>query len=188
MIDRWRKAVDSAVTRLNIARTTKDRAEMRLEQARRVGVALTRSREVVAGLAKQIQDTTYSHIAGVVSKCLEAVFDDPYEFRMDFVQRRGRTEVDLVFVREDEVVDPMTASGGGVLDVASFALRLAALALSGPSVRRMLILDEPFKFVSMEYRGRIRDMLEMLSKEFGVQILMVTHIDELKVGKVVELG
>jgi len=84
-------------------------------------------------------------------------------------------------------VDPLSASGGGVVDVAAFALRLSCLCLSKPKRRHLLVLDEPFKFVSEEYRHRIRGMMEKLSEEMGVQIIMVTHIKELETGKVIRL-
>ena len=84
-------------------------------------------------------------------------------------------------------VDPMTASGGGVVDVASFALRLSCLVLSKPPINRILILDEPFKFLSEDYRERVRILLETLSKEMKTQIILVTHIEELKTGRMIEL-
>jgi hypothetical protein len=142
---------------------------------------------IARSAANVIQARVCGCVAGVVSRCLEAVFEEPYEFSMSFVERRGRTEVDLSFKRRGREVDPVSASGGGVVDVASFALRLAALLLSAAITRKILILDEPFKFVSHEFRHRIACLLTSLAKEMGIQIIMVTHIDELKVGLVHEL-
>jgi DNA repair exonuclease SbcCD ATPase subunit len=84
-------------------------------------------------------------------------------------------------------VDPITASGGGIIDVASFALRLACLCLSKPPLRRVMVMDEPFKFVSEQYRARLVELLERLAKDMGVQFIMVTHIKELEIGKVIQL-
>jgi DNA repair exonuclease SbcCD ATPase subunit len=85
-------------------------------------------------------------------------------------------------------VDPMAAAGGGVVDVAAFALRLACLMLHRPAVRRTVVLDEPFKFVSADRRGYVRQMLEDLAEELNVQFIMVTHIEELKTGHVIEIS
>jgi DNA repair exonuclease SbcCD ATPase subunit len=115
------------------------------------------------------------------------VFDEPYEFRILFAQARGRTEARLVFVRDGVEVHPTRAAGGGVVDVASFALRLACLVYHQPKLRPVMILDEPFKFVSEEYRDRCRELIEMLAAEMGVQFIIVTHIKELETGKVVRL-
>ncbi len=143
---------------------------------------------LVQAVAQQIQEQMHNRIASVVGRALEAVFDEPYEFRIKFEQKRGHTEASLAFVRDGLEIDPMTASGGGVVDVAAFALRLACLLLHRPPLRRVIILDEPFKFVSAEYRGRLRLLLERLAEEMKVQIIMVTHIPELTTGKVIQIG
>lgn len=90
----------------------------------------------------------------------------------------------MVFIRDGQEIDPMSASGGGVIDVAAFALRLACLLLATPRPRRLLVLDEPFRFVSAKYRPKIRALLLQLSEELGVQIILVTHITELQIGTV----
>lgn len=146
------------------------------------------ARCILQEVSQAVQQMAHSRIAEVVSRCLEAVFDDPYEFRIKFDTKRGRTEAQLVFVRDGVEVDPMSASGGGVVDVASFALRLACLSLSRPPLRKLLVLDEPFKFVSQEYRRRIRVLLETLAKEMEFQFFFVTHIPDLQCGKVVSIS
>ena len=75
-------------------------------------------------------------------------------------------------------LDPLQSCGGGILDVAAFGLRLACLMLQRPQPARVLILDEPFRFVSSHYRSNVRALLSELSQEMGVQIIMVTHIEE----------
>jgi DNA repair exonuclease SbcCD ATPase subunit len=138
-------------------------------------------------ISQQVQETVHQQIAGVVSKCLECVFEEPYEFRILFENKRGRTEARLTFLREGQEVEPLEASGGGVVDVASFALMVASILLSRPASRRLLVADEPFKGVSANNRPNVRAMLEMLSKELGFQFIMVTHSHELRCGKVIEL-
>ena len=145
------------------------------------------AQHVIQAIAKGIQESAHKQIAGVVSRCLEAVFDEPYKFKMNFELKRGRTEVALVFERLGMEVDPMDASGGGVVDVAAFALRCACLVLSRPKLRRILVMDEPFKFVSEIYRPRVREMIDALSVDLNIQFVIVTHISELETGKVVRL-
>ena len=138
--------------------------------------------------ARVVQETAHQQIAAVVTKCLRAVFgEDAYEFRIHFEQKRGKTEARFAFVRGGEEFGPLDSSGGGVVDVASFALRLAALLLSRPAVRRLLVLDEPFKHLSKEYRPQVRDLILSLAEDLGVQFVIVTHDPVFQVGKVVEL-
>uniref|UniRef100_A0A6M3JY58 Putative ATPase domain containing protein n=1 Tax=viral metagenome TaxID=1070528 RepID=A0A6M3JY58_9ZZZZ len=146
-----------------------------------------KAQQLLQQASQIVQQAVHGQIATIVSRCLETVFDEPYDFQVLFEQKRGRTQARLVFYRDGEEIDPMTASGGGVVDVGSFAMRLASLLLSKPRKRRLLILDEPFKFVSEEYRERVRGLLESLSKDFDVQVILVTHIEELQMGKVVRL-
>ncbi len=80
--------------------------------------------------------------------------------------------------------------GGGVYDVAAFALRIAAVLLQRPKARRVLFLDEPFRFVSERNlnRERVRDLVTTLARELEFQFIIVTHDRVLEIGTVVELG
>lgn len=82
---------------------------------------------------KAAQDTQKKleyHISNLVTTALSTVFDDPYNFQLEFVQKRGKTEADLWFVRENRKINPIDASGGGAVDIASFALRVAFWSLT----------------------------------------------------------
>jgi len=175
-------------------RTSFDRTErqledesVRLEEAKQKVETVEEAQVIVQEVVATIQQQVHGRIAGVVSRCLEAVFDDPYRFAIDFEQKRGKTEAKLSFVRDGLKVDPMSASGGGVVDVAAFALRLACLLLSAPQKRRLLVLDEPFRFVSRDLRPKIKELLETLAEEMDMQFVIVTHDPALVAGKVVEL-
>ncbi len=145
------------------------------------------AQQILQTVAKVVQQVVHNRIAGVVSRCLESVFDEPYEFRITFDRKRGRTEAELSFVRGGLEVDPLTASGGGVVDVAAFALRLACLKLAKPPIRQLVVLDEPFRFVSVDYRPRVKEMVERLAKDMGIQFVIVTHMEDLRIGKIIEL-
>lgn len=119
---------------------------------------------------------------------MHAVYGKVYAFNIRFEKKRNRTEAILEFVQDGEAMDPLTSTGGGVVDVASFALRLASIVLRKPQQRRLMILDEPFRFVSAEYRGRTRQLLLNLAERFSVQFILVTHMPELHIGQVERLS
>lgn len=162
----------------------------RLEKAYIKLENVEKSRVIIQEVAQRIQAEAIGQITSIVSKGLQTVFDEPYTFKINFEKKRGRTEASMVFERDGLELDPLSASGGGVIDVAAFTLRIACLVLSRPSVRPLLILDEPFKHVSAAngYLEKVPVLLESLAEDFGIQIIMVTHIDELKVGKIIEVG
>lgn len=138
--------------------------------------------------AQAVQQQVHSRLASVVCRCLSTIFDEPYTFDLRFEMKRGRTEAVLVFIRDGiELRNPQDEAGGGVVDVAAFALRLAALMLARPQSRRVLVLDEPFRFLSAEYRPRVSALLTTLAAELGCQIIMVTHIPELTGDVTIEL-
>lgn len=137
--------------------------------------------------ARNVQQQVHTRISHVVTKCLE-IFDKPYQFKIEFEKKRGRTEARLSFVRNGYEITPTKSAGIGVVDVASFGLRLACLILSRPARRRIIIADEPFKHVSIKYRWKVRRLLQVLSEEMNVQFILVTHSTRLQVGKIMEIG
>lgn len=143
---------------------------------------------IIQGVAQEVQQQAHTRIASVVSRCLTAVFAEPMSFVVRFDRKRGKTEAVLTFVKDKNEISPAFGSAGGELDVAAFALRLACLSLTHPPLRRLLVLDEPFKNVHGDgNRERVRELIETLPKELGVQVIMVTGLDWLVTGKVVKL-
>ena len=136
-------------------------------------------------VAQQTQEELEYRISDIVTTALSSVFPDPYEFKVHFEIKRGKTEAKLVFSRDGEELDPLTASGGGVVDVASFALRLSCYLLQ-PQNQRVMILDEPFRFVSKEFLPAVSDLIEELSEKLDIQFIIVTHEEELKIGNIIE--
>jgi DNA repair exonuclease SbcCD ATPase subunit len=123
----------------------------------------------------QTQQSLQVSISDITSLALEAVFPDPYSLEVSFVQRRNKTECDLYFMRDGNKVDPLTASGVGAVDVAAFALRIASWSMSTPHSRNVIILDEPFRFLSENYQEQAGNMLKEISQKLGIQMIIVTH-------------
>jgi len=134
-----------------------------------------KAREIIREVGLQTQQQLQFHISDVTSLALESVFNDPYQLKVDFVQRRNKTECDLKFVREDSELDPLTASGGGAVDVAAFALRIASWSMAHPRTRATIILDEPLRFLSADNQEKASRMIKELSQRLGLQFIIVTH-------------
>jgi len=133
------------------------------------------AREVIRTVGLQTQQQLQYHISDITSLALEAVFPDPYELIAEFVQRRNKTECDLYFERDDNRIDPLSASGVGAVDVASFALRVASWSMQRPKSRPTLILDEPFRFLSANYQEQASVMIKEISQKLGIQFIIITH-------------
>lgn len=131
--------------------------------------------EILKEVGLQTQRQLQFHISDITSLALDAVFPDPYELKVDFVERRNTTECDLTFERDGNTFDPLDSSGYGPVDIASFALRVVSWILQTPQSRNTIILDEPFRFLSKEYREPAAKMVKELSDKLGIQFIIITH-------------
>lgn len=134
---------------------------------------------VIQDVAQQTQVQLEYHISELVTLAMSAVFEDPYELKVEFVLRRNRTECDLWFVRGANFINPMLASGGGAVDVAAFALRVALWSLAQPKTNNILILDEPMRFLSKTLQPQASAVIKEISERLGIQIIYVTHSEDL---------
>lgn len=134
------------------------------------------AREIVKEVGLKTQQQLQYQIGDIASMALNAIFpDDPYELKVEFVQRRNKTECDLLFVRDGQEVDPISSSGGGAVDVAAFALRIASWSMQRPRTMPVIILDEPMRFLSEDRQEFASRVIEELSKRLNLQFIIVTH-------------
>lgn len=131
-------------------------------------------------IAQETQEHLKFQIEDIVNLALETCFPGEYTFQILFNISRGKTEAELVFLdqKTGRQVDPMEASGGGVVDLTTFALRIACYALE-QGTDNVIVLDEPFRFLSRDLQQRAGEILKMLSKKMKLQIIMVSHIGEI---------
>lgn len=172
------------------AKRTQEEEEEKLETCLKEEASLKEAQILLQKVAEKAQESAHRQVASLVSRCLQAVFgEDAYQFSINFTKKRGKTDAELTFSREGLILeDPIRQAGLGQVEVASFALRLACILLSKPRRRRLLVLDEPFKWVSKKYRKSVRILIESLAKEFEVQFILATHTPEFMVGKVIEIS
>lgn len=134
-----------------------------------------KAREIIREVGLKTQQQLSFHISDITSLALEAVFNDPYKLVVEFVQRRNKTECDLYFDRDGNRVEPLLASGGGAVDVAAFALRIASWSMQHPKSRNVIILDEPLRFLSANHQEQASQMIKEVSEKLGIQFIIITH-------------
>lgn len=157
--------VVSSIALLKVSLKKKTKALHRHEQAQ----------EIIKAVSLKTQEQLQYHINDITSLALEAIFIDPYKLQTEFVERRNKTECDLFFIRNGQKVDPLSASGGGTIDVASFALRIASWSMQIPHSRNTIILDEPFRFLSEDLQEKASHMIKEVSRRLGIQFIIITH-------------
>jgi energy-coupling factor transporter ATP-binding protein EcfA2 len=133
-----------------------------------------KAREFIKKVGLKTQQQISYNISEITTMALNSVLENPYELNIEFVERRGKTECDILFMRDEIKIDPFSG-GGGAIDIASFALRIASWSMQSPKSRKVLLLDEPFKHLKGEEANRkMLEMVKQISHSLDVQILMVS--------------
>lgn len=135
-----------------------------------------KSQVLLQSVAEEVQSQLSSKIDNIVNLGLATCFPD-YSFELKYVPSRGKTEVRFVFKLGDDEVDILQQNGGGLVDLAVFCLRVAVFAISNTD--NVIVLDEPYKYVSKTLRPKVAELLSALSEKMRIQFIYVTHIEEL---------
>lgn len=151
----------------------KSKLEKRLE-------TMEQAQAFLQKVAQETQEHLKFQVEDIVNLALETCFPGEYTFQILFNISRGKTEAELLFLdqKTGRQVDPMNASGGGVVDLTTFALRIACYALE-QGTDNVIVLDEPFRFLSRDLQERAGEILRTLADKMHLQIIMVTHIGEI---------
>lgn len=157
------------------------KAKKRLSRTiRREQKAAMDAQAIIQVVAQKTQDELRYQLSELPKLALSSVFDDPYDFEVEFVIKRGKTEVEFWFVREGVRINPKKNSGLGAVDIAGMALRPALWSLRTPRNRPTIWLDEPFKHLKgSEPNKRALAMLSEICQPKpdknwpGLQIIMI---------------
>jgi len=173
----WEANLNKAEGRLDLLKEQKEEIASDEEKETERLENLQVARSLIQKAAQLTQERLSVHISDLVSLALRSVFEEPYEFQATFENRRNTIECDLNFVKDGNEYKPLDSCGYGAADVASFALRIAYWSLG--ETRPVLIWDEPFRQLSKKKQPMAAEMVKRLSKELGLQIIIITHSEEL---------
>ncbi len=191
IIKALRNKVNGYLGEYQVTKATFKKEKQNLVKAEQYEADVNEAVHHVQIISQAIQEQTHKKISDVVTACLQSVFfDRDYASRLKFERKRNKTEAKPTIICDGhEIENPLEdAESGGVVDVASFAYQVTAILLSKPPIRKFMAMDEPFKFVSSDYRDAVRSMLEMLAEDFGMQFFMVTsHQSQITAGKEIQL-
>ncbi len=178
-LETWKQKLHQLQGQRDLLTKQQSEAEKKSAESQRTYEDALKARIVLQQVASDTQKQIEYHISNLVTMALAAVFPDPYEFQLRFVQRRNKTEADLIFIKNGNEIDNLLENGGGgVADVASLALRFALWSIK--KSRPTILLDEPIKFLhNPTYQEKASDLLKMVSDKLGVQLIIVSDQKEL---------
>ena len=147
------------------------------------------AQELLNAVSLYYREQVSAGLSSVVERALQVVYGSGYRFEIRFEERRGVFEADCVVADEVVETSPLDGRGGGVADVVSHALRIVVLLLARPAQERFLLLDEAYKHIGASNVGKVWEFLDGVAKEFGLQVLLLTHQAEFEelVGVVYEV-
>lgn len=173
----YQNKTQQAKGKLNLLQSKLEENNSSLESLEQTQKDLELAQAFLQEVAQSTQEQLRYHISDIVQLALDTCFPGSYIFDILFEIKRGKTEAKLLFLNEGEEVDVMDAAGGGVVDVSAFALRIAAWTLG--KTDNVIVLDEPFRCLSDDLQPFAAEVLAELSKELGLQFIIVTHRKEI---------
>ena len=150
-----------------------DKTSASIEEATALQKEVDKAQALVQQVAKETQEQIKYRLEDIVNLALDTVFPGMYEFKLIFEIKRNKTEARIALLESGVEIDPLDSTGGGLSDVLSFALRVALLMIS--KTQKVLLLDEPMKFVSEGLKPKVYEIMKRLSDDLGIQIIAVTH-------------
>lgn len=154
-------------------------AGARLIEAQSMATYHDEAQVILQALEEKWRGKSAGALAEVVSYGLTTVFGEPYELNIDSKVSRGVASTELSLTKNDLHTSIKNAKGGSVINVLSFLLHTILTTSSKPRLRPILALDEPFSHVSAEYRPLLCDLLRDLCHRLGLQMLIVSHEEEM---------
>lgn len=152
------------------ARTRKDIVDLGEEM-----VLLEKTSDVLNSLAKTSREKTIGLIETLVTHALRSIWEEPFDFRIETVEKRGVTQDQPKLLKDGVEASIMDGHGGGIVNVVAFVLRLIFILKKKPALRKVVFLDEPFAYVSANYQPKVGELLRELTEKLGIDMLMVTH-------------
>jgi DNA repair exonuclease SbcCD ATPase subunit len=173
----YKSLLDQSIGRRDALQSQKDAYLKKIDYLIERQKTIELVQALVQKVAKETQEQLKFQIEDIVKTCIDTCFPDEYDFKVEFEIKRGKTECALKFYKNGHEIDDLLESGGGgVVDVASLGLRVAAWCLGNTT--NTLVLDEPGKFVSRCLVGQFAEVIKVLSEKLNLQIIMVSHIPE----------
>lgn len=135
---------------------------------------------VVGAVEKAQQEQLKVKLEKLISYALTVIFERTYQFVVQFESRGAQSEARFMVVDEQGSMQSIKdAHGGGLLVVVAYLLRAIVMMSAQPRLVPLMIDDEPFAQVSADFRPRLVEFLQKFAESSGVQLIIVTHMQDL---------
>lgn len=144
-----------------------DSIEARLASLKKIASIFKKS-------AVSSQEYLSNYLTALVTDSIKVVFPDRnLIFRVEFSTARD-TQCNVSLEEDGKKLSLFDSEGYGVLDIISIVLRAAYIVLD--KSEKIMILDEPFRNLSVDRHEAASKMLYDLSHRLKMQIIINTHL------------
>jgi len=144
-------------------------------------IFLEEARLITQLISENNQNKLTAKINDVTTTAIQTVFGDDFTFQMNISTKNNTVQASLTFYNRGKEEDPKVSQGGGMLAIASLALRVVLMTLL-KNPQPIILLDEPFTALGPEAGGLERGcrLLKTISNKLDIQFLITTHGAEIK--------
>ena len=145
-------------------------------------ILLEEFRAIFIESAKVMRDKAKAHFEKIITDALQFISQDSaYKFVIEESIVRGKPAYEFYIesMVNGEICKkkPEDSCGGGFIDIIAITAKVAYLQIfNNPKIMNAcFIMDEPCKMVSEQMSVKAAEYIKFLGKQFGLQIIMVTH-------------
>lgn len=146
----------------------------KLESVRQNSQDITKCVSLFQSWITTVVDQNVNSISELVTSGLSNVIDDQnLQFKINQEAKNNKSVFTIQMINNGIESDPIEGTGGGIASLISTIIRFSLTAKFGLS--KLILLDETLSSLSNAYVPAAAAFLRELCKEFGIDILMVTH-------------
>ena len=158
--------------------TTSEEKILKLEDSK---INETKAVELLHCVQRSTRDKVTTAFENTVTFALKSIYQADYKFQLEFSQRGniGELNFKLKSPENEGFLDLEDCTAGGSFDIISLALRFVLLQVMSPKVEGFVLLDEPTKQLSRNYRVAEYAFYQAMAEKLQRQLLIITHSQEL---------
>jgi len=154
--------------------------KQRKTENRRMAKTYSEARDLVNNVMIATQRQVGAYFEDVITLALASVYGKEYSFKLDYKMKRNQTEAEPLINKGGKILTPYYECGEGLLNIISFAWRVASWFIKEPRTDSVFLLDEPGKGISKGLLSSFGEMIRKVSDMFKIQMIIITHETELE--------
>lgn len=130
---------------------------------------------IFSSIITSMREVVIQELRTVITPIVKHIFvTEDFSFDVKYQKVGNHHRYTPVIMDGDRVRIPKYDSGGGLIPILDFALRVAFLEFGSQKFEKVLFLDEPFGWLgNLSYRTT--DIITKLSRKLGIQFIINTH-------------